>query len=237
MESLAHFLTPEAACGYLPQQQWLMEYEVVGALSAQEYAQRLLEGWRRFGHALFRPRCRACRACRSLRVGVANFRPNRSQRRNLRENDGALRLVVGTPALSRGRLDLYDRFHAFQSQHKGWREHGPKDVGSYAESFVQNPFPTEEWRYYLGNRLVGVGYVDVLPVGLSAIYFFHDPEERQRGLGTWNVLSIIRSAAARGLPHVYLGYYVAGCPSLEYKANFQPNEALDPDGRWVTFRP
>ena len=42
--------------------------------------------------------------------------------------------------------------------------------------------------------------------------------------------------AARGLPHLYLGYYVAGCPSLHYKANFTPNQILGPDGHWRDFR-
>jgi leucyl-tRNA---protein transferase len=38
------------------------------------------------------------------------------------------------------------------------------------------------------------------------------------------------------LPHLYLGYHVAGCRSLEYKANFRPNETLGVDGKWRTFR-
>ena len=44
--------------------------------------------------------------------------------------------------------------------------------------FVENPFPTEEWCYYDGARLIAVGYVDQLAEGLSAIYFYYDPDER-----------------------------------------------------------
>jgi arginine-tRNA-protein transferase len=83
--------------------------------------------------------------------------------------------------------------------------------------------------------LIGVGYVDALPGGLSAIYFYYDPGERHRSLGTYNVLSILASARARNLPHVYLGYYVAGCRSLEYKARFRPNEVLTGGGTWARF--
>ena len=50
-----------------------LRYEVVGALTPAEYADRLLAGWRRFGHSLFRPDCPACTACRSLRVDVARL--------------------------------------------------------------------------------------------------------------------------------------------------------------------
>jgi arginine-tRNA-protein transferase len=101
---------------------------------------------------------------------------------------------------------------------------------------VENPFPTYEWCYFIKDRLVGVGYVDDVPGGLSAIYFFYDPDERSRSLGTWNVLSLIEQASRRGIPHLYLGYYVAGCQSMEYKVRFAPSEVLGLDGRWTEFR-
>lgn len=236
METLAHFFTPLSRCSYLPTEQWSLEYEIVAALTPAEYAQRMTDGWRRFGHSLFRPQCPACTKCRSLRVAPKLFQPNRSQTRNRRLNEGAIRLEIGQPRLARNRLQLYDRFHAYQSKLKGWPLHSPKDPASYAESFVQNPFPIEEWCYYLKDRLVGVGFVDPMPIGLSAIYFIHDPDLRSRGLGVWNVLCVIEAASKRNLPHAYLGYFVAGCPSLEYKANFQPNEVRWPDGIWRPFR-
>jgi len=232
METVFRFVAPPSRCGYLPHETWRLEYEQVGGLSPAEYMHRMANGWRRFGEMLFRPRCPACTACRSLRVVVAHFRPDRSQRRNRTMNEGIVRLRVGVPSVSRAKLDLFDRFHAFQSEHKGWPGHDPKDPEEYVRSFVDNPFPTQEWCYYLDDRLVGVGYVDDLPGGLSAIYFYYDPRERDRGLGTWNVLSIIAQAQARGIPHVYLGYYVAGCRSMAYKARFIPNQTLGDDGDW-----
>ncbi|MFX8957477.1 arginyltransferase, partial [Acinetobacter baumannii] len=84
-------------------------------------------------------------------------------------------------------------------------------------------------------RLIGVGFVDPLPIGPSAIYFYYDPELRDRSLGTFNVLSIIDVARRAGLPHVYLGYFVNACRSLEYKAKFRPNETRDVDGVWRPF--
>jgi leucyl-tRNA---protein transferase len=76
----------------------------------------------------------------------------------------------------------------------------------------------------------------VLPEGLSAIYFYYDPDERDRGLGTWNVLSIIQRAGELGLPYVYLGYFVDGCDSLSYKGNYAPNQTRTADGDWQAFR-
>lgn len=236
MESLFRYLAPESSCGYLPDRYWRLEYEVFADLSATEYLQRMREGWRRFGHTVFRPQCRHCTACQSLRVPVDAFRPNRSQRRCRSLNENEIEVRIGEPVVTQAKLTLYDRFHAFQSQSKGWPQHPAKDPGSYGESFVANPFVTEEWCYYHQRRLVGVGYVDVLPQAMSAIYYFYDPALRARSLGTWNVLTIIAEARRRRLAHVYLGYFVAGCDSLEYKANFRPNETLGPDGAWRPFR-
>lgn len=233
MEIAHRFLSGPESCGYLPHEQARMEYVRVARMDAGEYALALLAGWRRFGHTLFRPRCRGCLACLSLRVDVPAFRPDRSQVRCRRANEPDVALRIGHPRLTRENLDLYARFQASRAESHGWSDRD-EDPASFADSFVHNPFPTEEWRYELAGRLVGLGYVDPLPVGLSAIYFVHDPDRHRRGLGTWNVLSLIDEAARRGLPHVYLGYYVAGCRSLAYKARFRPHQLLAPDGSWTT---
>jgi arginine-tRNA-protein transferase len=216
----------------LPDETWRLEYELVHEMTPGEYLERMAQGWRRFGCSTFRPRCPACSKCRSLRVKVADFRPNRSQRRVRKANVGVIRLRIGTPSVTRAKLDLYDRYHAFQADAKGWPQHPARDASSYAHSFVQNPFPTQEWCYYHGTTLVGVGYVDDLPGAMSAIYFYYDPEERNRSLGIWNVLSLIEHAAARRVPYVYLGYFVEGCSSMEYKTCFVPNQLLGADGEW-----
>ncbi|HEX4607832.1 MAG TPA: arginyltransferase, partial [Urbifossiella sp.] len=149
MVSLLTFTAPPNPCGYLPDRRASLEYEVVAEATAAEYLGRMKLGWRRFGHQFFRPACRTCSACRSLRVPVAAFHPDRSQRRAAAANAGT-RLEIGGPAVTAEKLDLYDKFHAFQAGHKGWPDHGPKDAIDYAESFAENPFPTEEWCYYRG---------------------------------------------------------------------------------------
>ena len=71
--------------------------------------------------------------------------------------------------------------------------------------------------------------------GLLALHFSNNPAERHRSLGTYNALSILASARERGLPHVYLGYYVEGCRSLDFKGRFRPNEVLSGHGSWQPF--
>jgi len=235
MLSLYTFTTPDHPCSYLPGESARMRYEIMADISAREFERKLVRGWRHFGRALFQPRCAACDSCQSIRVDVKNFQPNRSQRRAWASNRDVV-LTIAEPGVDAEKLDLYDRFHDFQVGFKDWPRHAAKEAASYAESFVDNPFPVEEWQYRVGDKLIGVGYVDRLSEAMSAIYFFYDPELRERALGTFNVLSILADAARTGIPYLYLGYYVGGCRSLEYKANFLPNQVIGPDGSWIDFR-
>jgi arginine-tRNA-protein transferase len=225
------FVSTLSSCEYLPDRLWQLRYEIRPEIGEGEYMTLLREGWRRIGPALFRPECPSCHMCQSLRVPVGTFRPGESQRRVWKKNDGEVTITIARPSSSREKLELFGRFHEHGHEAKAWppREHADLAL------FIQNPFPVEEWSYRVGDRLVGVGYVDALSEGLSAIYFYHDPLEHRRSLGTFNIMAIIAAARDRGLPHVYLGYYVRGCRSLEYKARFRPNEILRPDGEWRTL--
>jgi arginine-tRNA-protein transferase len=215
-----------------------MEYELMRSMEPSEYLDRLRSGWRRFGRTLFRPRCRTCSECRSLRINVATFRPDRSLRRVRARNLGAVTLTIrdATGQPDPEVLDLYDRYHQEQSRRRGWPSHEPDSPEEFQESFLDNPFPTEEWHYRVEGRLIGVGYVDALPGASSAIYFIYDHGELDRSPGTWNILCMIARAAELGLEHVYLGYFVDGCRSLSYKKRFVPNELLGVDGDWTSFR-
>ena len=224
-------ISPPSTCSYLPDQMCQLEYDVAYTLTPDEYMERMDDGWRRIGRAVFRPVCQSCRMCQSLRVPVDAFRPNRSQQRAWKANAGELTVEVGPPRLTAERVELYRRFHTYQAAAKQWPMPEPENL----VALVDNPFDTEEWSYRLGDRLIAIGYVDALAGGLSAIYFYYDPDERHRSLGTFNVLSVLASARRRRLPYVYLGYYVEGCGSLEYKARFKPNEVRGADGDWKPF--
>jgi arginine-tRNA-protein transferase len=221
-------LSPPEPCAYLPDQIAQMRYELAPDLTAAEYLPRLASGWRRFGAIMFRHDCPSCRRCESLRIPVARFRQSSSQRRVWKRNVDEVEVRVGQPVNSPERLELFRRFHRFGHETKGW----PTDPGHDLRLFTANPFPTEEWAYYIREQLACVAYVDSLPDALSPIYFFHDPRHGRRMLGTLTLLRAIQTARERGLSQVYLGYYVEGCRSLEYKRRFQPNERLNRAGRW-----
>ena len=87
-----------------------------------------------------------------------------------------------------------------------------------------------------GDEVDGIPAVDaltdVLGDGLSMVYSFFDPDYDDRSLGTFMILDHINRARKLGLPYVYLGYWVAGSPKMDYKRRFRPQEHLMVNG-WV----
>ena len=77
---------------------------------------------------------------------------------------------------------------------------------------------------------MAVAVTDLVPDALSAVYTFYDPDESDRGLGTLGVLRQLEWAARDGRGHLYLGYWIAGHPKMDYKRRFRPLEGFDGRG-------
>ena len=219
------FTTPPQSCAYLPSETSCMSYRLRNELSPEDYERLLSRGWRRFGDQLFRPRCPGCAECRSLRVKAPEFRPSKSQRRVLRKNLD-LQVWIHPASVSPAHIRLYNEYHAFMAVEKGWREQTITEE-EYAASFLaaNTPF-AHELLYFLGVDLVAVGLMDLTLTAASSVYFFHDPAMRKRALGVFSMLKELEYAAAAGLRHHYLGYWVPPCGSMAYKADYRPFELL-----------
>ncbi len=232
---LKQFATQPDVCQYLPDQTSQLLYEVVATLSPAEYEERMNAGWRKFGRYLFRPVCASCRECRPVRILINEFAPDRSQRRCSQRN-ADLEVRFARPAVDDERLALYNRYHAMQANNKGWQE-TEKTADGYAESFLHNPLRTGvEVTAWEGSVLQAVALTEVTPDTISGVYHYHEPEERERGLGVFVMLQTIELARHLGKPYAYFGYYVAGCPSLNYKTRFRPCEVRNDAGEWERFR-
>jgi leucyl-tRNA---protein transferase len=217
--------SPPALCPYLPRETASLRYRIITSLSAGEYQELLRRGWRRHGCSFFRPDCPQCVECRSLRVDVSRFRPTKSQRRCLRRNAG-VRVVVRRPTVTAEHLWLFNAYHADMHRRRGW-PHRAVDADEYQESFLSGAWSfAREFLYHRDGRLAGVGLVDAAPEGLSSVYFYHDPAWRPLGPGTFTNLKEIEHARPTGRRYHYLGYWIAGCPSMSYKNRFGPHEIL-----------
>ena len=75
-------------CPYLPGREKQFMQFLARELNEKEMASLLAEGWRKFGIHFFRPSCPGCVSCLPLRVKVQSFTPSKSQKRNLRNNNG-----------------------------------------------------------------------------------------------------------------------------------------------------
>lgn len=198
--------------------------------TAYTYQHLVNLGFRRNGSHLYRPNCTGCNQCIPCRVPVDDFRVNRRFRRVLKSNqDIAIRLEE--PRDDQEVYELYERYIATR--------HREGDV--YPASIDQlRAFLFARWSRtfflssYVNKKLVAVAVTDVLHDVLSAIYTFFEPEFETRSLGVFSVLKQIDECRVRELTHLYLGYWIEDCPSMDYKARYRPIQTLV-NGRCLTL--
>ena len=228
------YLTSPAPCPYLTGR---MERKVFTRLSG-EVARSLNDslthaGFRRSQNIAYRPSCEGCQACVSVRVVVDAFERSRSFDRVAAKNTDLVGEVVD-PWATEEQFALLRRY--LDARHTGG---GMSDMTMFDYVAMVEDSAAEthlvEYRYRSGPNagdLIAVGLTDLLSDGLSMVYSYYDPDAAPRSLGTFIVLDHIEQARSRGLPYVYLGYWIEGSPKMSYKARFAPLEARMPAG-WV----
>jgi len=222
-ESIRLLKTLPHPCGYYDDR--VAQNLVIDPLAAdlaEVYPLALSRGYRRAGGHIYRPACASCGACVPARVAVAEFAPARSQRRCLRRNTD-LAFADAPARFDDEVFHLYRRYLAARHRGGGMDEADRDDFGR----FLTSPWsPTRFFEYRLGGRLLAVAVTDVIRHGLSSVYTFYEPDEAARGLGTFCILHQIAECRRRGLPHLYLGYWIDGHSKMGYKQSFQPLELL-----------
>jgi leucyl-tRNA---protein transferase len=227
------FLTPGGTCPYLPGKiERKVFARLVGTQASQLNDALTHSGFRRSQMIAYRPACDGCTACVSVRVVVDEFETSRTMRRIARLNSDLVRVSV-PPEATREQFSLLQTYLA--SRHAGG---GMSDMGlfDYVAMVEETPVETMLVEYRVreegggAGRLVACSLCDVLQDGLSMVYSFFDPGLMRRSLGTFMILDHVAAAKERGLPYVYLGYWVRGSGKMDYKARFKPLEALGSSG-------
>ncbi|MGY4877966.1 arginyltransferase [Vreelandella aquamarina] len=225
VRDLRFFLTVPHDCSYLPDREATTLFlDPQETLLPSVYDSLSLLGFRRSGRHLYRPHCEGCNACRSVRIPVERFTPNRTQRKLLRRNADINTRIVSACFNSRHYslyADYICRRHADGDMY-------PPSHEQYRTFLTLNEPYAFLLEFTLNETLIAVAAFDQLEHGISAIYTFFDADESldKRSLGTFAVLKLIELARQKGLPHVYLGYWIAECRKMRYKQAFSPIEVL-----------
>jgi len=224
--------TGDHDCPYLPGRVATNRAFLAERIDPEIYHAFMDAGFRRSGRVVYQPACAGCRACVPIRVPTAAFMPSKSQRRCARRN-ADLKLEVSRPAISSDeKFELYRRYTIARHGRDGKAEEEP-DRASFDSFLYESPVDSMEFTYRdATGRLLGVGICDVSERSLSSVYFYFDPDEHRRGLGTYGAIREIAFAREAGIPYYYLGYWIEPCRSMRYKADFRPFELLHPDGQW-----
>jgi arginine-tRNA-protein transferase len=219
-------------CPYL---QGRFERSIAAELEGTE-AQALYDtacqaGFRRSHGFIYRPACPGCNACVPVRIVARDFVPKRTLLRIQRIN----RDLIGTERPAHATREQYTLFMQYQrARHASEKLDSGMDRMTFADFTAmveESPIDTHviEHRLPSGKLIAGM-LCDRVVDGLSAGYSFFAPDADERSLGTYMILDLITRAQHEGLPHVYLGYWIADTPKMSYKARFRPIEALGPNG-------
>ncbi len=225
-QSLRCYATVEFDCSYLPQQKARnLVLDPAQKIDTEICNQLANFGFRRSGDMLYRPHCDQCQACVALRLPVQQFKPNRSQRRNWKQNEA----ICHSPhpaQFNPEHFALYQRY--LQSRHTDSSMTNPSRE-EYLSFLTSAGVNTCFHEFRLDGQLIAVAVTDHLPNGCSAVYTFFEPALASRGLGTYAILWQIRETQRLQRPWLYLGYWIEACREMRYKAHFKPLEGFQND--------
>jgi arginine-tRNA-protein transferase len=209
-------------CAYLPGETWRLPLRMpVRSLSRAELDPRLAEGDRRQGRMLYRTTCPSCNACEPIRVDVERFEPRKTQRRSWRKGQSQIETEVGPVVCDPEHVRLYNLHKRERGLARG---EGDVIVSTYRLVLGDSCCESFELRYRVEGELMGIALMDRAQTSLSAVYTYYDPAFSRLSPGVYSILRQIELCREWGLRHLYLGLYVAGCPSMRYKAGYLPHE-------------
>ena len=83
--------------------------------------------------------------------------------------------------------------------------------------------------YRLDGRLIAMAVLDLLPNGVSAVYFIYHVDFERWSFGKVSALREIALALKSEREYYYMGYYIHSCAKMRYKGDYRIQQVLDPE--------
>lgn len=231
MISIPLFLTNSQPCNYLDKKNSQSAFVHPSfSLNTTIYSQLIELGFRRSGNEVYTPHCPGCSECIPSRISVAQFTPNKNQRRCIKKNQQTS-VIVKPAKFEQDHYDMYMRYQKQRHQTGGMADSSPDDYINFLASDWCNTLFVE---FVIDDELAAIAIVDLLDNALSAVYTFFEPKFSAFSLGTYAVLWQIEHAKEMNLEFVYMGFWIKHCQKMSYKTQYQPIQGLI-ENEWGTL--
>ncbi|EMR11529.1 hypothetical protein PNEG_00540 [Pneumocystis murina B123] len=91
--------------------------------------------------------------------------------------------------------------------------------------------------YRLDGKLIAMGVIDILPGGISSVYFMYESNMQNLCLGKISACQEICLVRERKCQFYYMGYYIHNHQKMKYKGEYHPSELLDPETyEWIPLK-
>lgn len=204
--------------------EYLDRYE----MSLTDWESLLFSGWDRVGSYFFRRRFDVFKTMFEdalityellpLRYNLTDFTFSKSQRIIQKRNADLTRIYRPT-IIDDEKLKLFDDWYFGRFYMEG-------SIFTWV-SDTNIPFPTYEVSVYKHDKLIACSFFDVTPSVQYSTLAMYDPNEMQRSLGTFTLISEVEHAIRNHKSHHYPGHAYAQTSLYDYKKRFNNMEYFD----------
>lgn len=197
-------------------------------MSLKDWEHLLSSGWDRVGQYFFHRRYDLFQSVLTenliafelmpLRYGLEDFTFSKSQR-IIKKRNADLKRIYRPSFVDTEKLELFDkwynsRFHSFGS------------IFTWV-SGNDLPFPTFEVALYKEDKLIACSFFDITETAQYSTLAMYDPDEKERSLGTYTLISEIEYGIANQKKYHYPGHAYSQKSVYDYKKRFNNMECFD----------
>ncbi len=183
-------------------------------------------GFRRSKDMYYGNLCRSCSRCIPIRVPVKDFILTPRFQRILKKNSD-IRIEIRDSEVTDEKIKLFQKYNEIRHENTG-------DCLEHLLSIHTGYVGTKEMNYFIDDKLVAVGILDLAKTSVSSNYFYFDPDYSDRSLGVFSTLKEIEFTKENDKTFYYLGFYIEESDKMRYKSEFQPAQVRIKE-KWVDF--